>query len=212
MRMSSRESLVAYLFGLLFYSSLALMTLLSLPVLLIILILLSIALLVLQSMGQLQPTHPISFSRELTDLLEQTALSTISSLKITSSWDKFNFFLVSHHDVEIDVHSLHCPSSEENCQASTLLWIHGTGSSAAISFGMNSIFDRLHKSYHVYAIDLPGFGRSSAPTSISEFSSDELEELFTETIHLFMERKSISKVTLVAHSIGAFFAINFAHK
>ena len=211
MRMSSSESLVAYLFGLLFYSSLALITLLVLPSLLIILILLSIALLVLQSMGQLQPPHPITFSRELTDLLEQTALSTISSLKITSSWDKFHF-KVSHHDVEIDLHSLHCPSSEENCPARTLLWIHGTGSSAAISFGMNSIFDRLHKSYHVYAIDLPGFGRSSAPTSISEFSSDELEDLFTETIHLFMERKSISKVTLVAHSIGAFFAINFAHK
>ena len=42
-----------------------------------------------------------------------------------------------------------------------LFWLHGAGGSAILSFGISGIIDRLVDDYDIYALDLPGFGRST---------------------------------------------------
>ena len=42
-----------------------------------------------------------------------------------------------------------------------LLWLHGAGGTATLSFGISGIIDRLGSEYDIYALDLPGFGRST---------------------------------------------------
>ena len=46
-------------------------------------------------------------------------------------------------------------------QKPVLLWLHGAGGTAALSFGLSGIIDRLGEEYDIYALDLPGFGRST---------------------------------------------------
>lgn len=41
-----------------------------------------------------------------------------------------------------------------------LLWLHGAGGTATLSFGLSGVIDRLGGEYDIYALDLPGFGRS----------------------------------------------------
>ena len=42
-----------------------------------------------------------------------------------------------------------------------LLWLHGAGGTATLSLGISGIIDRLVDEYDIYALDLPGFGRST---------------------------------------------------
>lgn len=42
-----------------------------------------------------------------------------------------------------------------------LFWLHGAGGTAMLSFGISGIIDRLADDYDIYALDLPGFGRST---------------------------------------------------
>lgn len=210
-RFSHHGNLLAYLYGVFVFSSLSLLTLIVLPPALLVISVLAVIFLLLESIGLLRILYPIRFSTELCDLLEQTALSSVTSLQIPSVWDTVSLNLsFCKLPVEVDIHSLYTPSTRDD--SNVLLWIHGTGSSAAISFGMNTLFDRLQDTYTVYAIDLPGFGRSTAPSAILEYSDVQLEEFFIEVILAFMNLKGISNVFLVAHSMGGFFAINFAHK
>ena len=46
-----------------------------------------------------------------------------------------------------------------------LFWLHGAGGTAILSFGISGIMDRLVDDYDVYALDLPGFGRSTIECS-----------------------------------------------
>lgn len=56
-------------------------------------------------------------------------------------------------------------SSTTNTKSTTskpvLLWLHGLGGTAMLSLGVTGIFDLLIDDYDVYALDLPGLGRST---------------------------------------------------
>ena len=56
---------------------------------------------------------------------------------------------------------------KENLKPSkpVLFWLHGAGGTAILSFGISGIMDRLVDDYDVYALDLPGFGRSTIECS-----------------------------------------------
>ena len=56
----------------------------------------------------------------------------------------------------------------------------------------------------VYAIDLPGFGRSAKPRTLYRLS------YFARAVHGFMEAMSIPQASLVGHSLGASVAVTYA--
>lgn len=81
-----------------------------------------------------------------------------------------------------------------------VLFIHGLGSSADRWLNIPKI---LSKRFHTIALDLPGFGKSSKPSTINYTI-----ESFRDTITEFLNEISIddSKTSIVGHSLGGYIA------
>lgn len=80
-----------------------------------------------------------------------------------------------------------------------LVMIHGMGAGLAM-FALN--IDTLAQDRVVYAIDLPGFGRSSRPV----FSSDpeEVERQYVSSIEEWRKQVGLEKINILGHSFGGF--------
>ena len=85
-----------------------------------------------------------------------------------------------------------------------LVFIHGVGAGAS-SFMWRKNFDELAKDFHVYALDLLGFGFSDKP-AVASYSADLYVELITD----FIREVSGYPSNVVASSLGAAYAIRVA--
>src|SRR5207253_709581 len=63
-----------------------------------------------------------------------------------------------------------------------ILWLHGVGGTATLSMVKSGVLDRLTKDFNVFAVDLPGFGRSTLPSSCISLSEIEYEDLLMKTL------------------------------
>lgn len=82
---------------------------------------------------------------------------------------------------------------EGHNDGNTILLLHGWGANIET---FNPIIERLSKKFKVYALDLPGFGKSQKPPkeyTVEDYSKVVLE--FINTLHL-------KNVTLIGHSFG----------
>lgn len=86
-----------------------------------------------------------------------------------------------------------------------LLMLHGFGAGAAF-WVLN--FDDLAANRPVYAIDLPGYGKSSR----SKFSKDakEIEVQFCNAIERWRQLMKIDKFILLGHSFGGYISLAYA--
>ena len=98
------------------------------------------------------------------------------------------------------------PTREENPRH-PLVMVHGFGCGLA-AFYKN--MDHLHSKRHLYAFDVPGFGRSSR----IPFSTDpELaENEFVKCFEKWRQAMGLEKVILMGHSLGAFICTSYAMK
>ena len=80
-----------------------------------------------------------------------------------------------------------------------LVMVHGMGAGLAM-FAMN--FDSLAKDRVVYAIDLPGFGRSTRINFSSE--SGEVEDQYIYCLEKWREKVGVNKMNLLGHSFGGY--------
>ncbi|MFN2302953.1 MAG: alpha/beta fold hydrolase [Anaerolineales bacterium] len=85
----------------------------------------------------------------------------------------------------------------------TILMIHGLGDEADT---WRHIIKPLSQNYHVIALDLPGFGRSTKP------KRDYKPQFFMDTIVEFMSKLNIEKAVLMGSSLGAMLAHGIAIK
>lgn len=109
------------------------------------------------------------------------------------------------------LHALHCscsPSSSSSIETSLVI-IHGTASTAS-SFA--SCFCHLHKHFSsIWALDLPGFGRSSVDGPAPKSSSESMEIFLMSMEMLILGGKIVSnQIVLMGHSFGTYVASNFA--
>jgi len=88
-----------------------------------------------------------------------------------------------------------------------LVMIHGMGAGVAM-FALN--FDSLSKERQVYAIDLPGFARSSRVQFSSEPS--EIEEQYTTCIEEWRKKMGLKSMNLLGHSFGGHLTALYALK
>jgi len=86
-------------------------------------------------------------------------------------------------------------------QGEPLVLIHGFG--AGIGFWIGNL-DFLAKHYTVYAIDLPGFARSSRPDPKTIQTIDDAEKYWTETIDGWAKEVGVDKFHLLGHSLGGY--------
>ena len=82
-----------------------------------------------------------------------------------------------------------------------MVLIHGLGDEADT---WRHVFEPLAGQFHVYALDLPGFGRSSKP------DQDYTPPFFIFTINEFLGELSIRKPILMGSSLGAILSQGFA--
>ena len=87
-----------------------------------------------------------------------------------------------------------------------LVMIHGFGGGLAL-FAAN--LETLAQSYTVYAIDLPGFGRSSRPAYIGRTAA-EAECYFVSAFDQWMDAVGLESAVVMGHSLGAFLSASWA--
>ena len=84
-----------------------------------------------------------------------------------------------------------------------LILLHGWGANID---SFNLIFDELAKTHKVYALDLPGFGKTQAPSqawSVGDYTN------FTKE---FLDKLKIEKAIFLGHSFGGRILIKLANK
>lgn len=86
-----------------------------------------------------------------------------------------------------------------------LLFIHGIGSSGYIEWRHN--LDHFARSHHVFAPDLPGFGRSAKPRNVRYGIP-----FFARTIARYLEGRRIRRAVVVGTSMGGRVAIELAQR
>ena len=155
------------------------------------------------------------FSPEITESLENSVLETvICDSKIQSDWVDIDIEIFPGTVRSFKVHSLIVKSHVESKVAvkPVLLWLHGTGGTAAISFAKSGIMGRLATDYDIYAVDLPGFGRSVAPQELKLASERQLTKAIVAVLRKYIIEKDLSSVHIAAHSFGGFLAVHLAHE
>lgn len=78
-------------------------------------------------------------------------------------------------------------------EGKNILLLHGWGCSVET---VMPIFNHLKDRFKVYAVDMPGFGKSQEPESV--WGTEE----FAKVVKGFIDKMNIEKVTLIGHSHG----------
>lgn len=109
----------------------------------------------------------------------------------------------NHGISSVSLHALYIQN--ELPDAPVIILIHGTAGSC-ISF--SKILVECSKVAHIYALDLPGFGRSHFYDINHAIKSDNC--FYPDIINEFMKQLNINQAHICGHSFGGYVAINFA--
>jgi pimeloyl-ACP methyl ester carboxylesterase len=80
----------------------------------------------------------------------------------------------------------------------TLIFVPGWG---ATGNTYNEVLKRLAENYHVYSLDLPGFGKAQTPDHIWSLAE------YGEFVATFIHELNLKDITLAGHSVGGAMAI-----
>jgi pimeloyl-ACP methyl ester carboxylesterase len=92
-------------------------------------------------------------------------------------------------------------------------WVGGEGEPLIMIYGpglgqsgmaYTSLMPELARKYRVYAVDLPGFGKSEKPDDV-----DYSLEFHAHQIKNFLESQGISRATFLSHSLGSSMTLKF---
>ena len=94
----------------------------------------------------------------------------------------------------------------EGGQGPTVVLLHGRGGAASTWFVYLTALARGHR---VLAVDLPGFGMSSAPEGALDSAEDGVR-FFTEPVEELLTQVARGPVAVVGHSLGGLVAVELA--
>ena len=132
---------------------------------------------------------PAKFGKDICERYENNLIA--SSIK-TSNLIVYNDWInVTHGDESFHVHSviINSVASTSRRSKKTIVWLHGVGGTGTISFILSGIANKLVDDFDIYCIDLPGFGRSTTPSSYKHATQSEIEEMMSSVIHEYIVRK-----------------------
>ncbi|CAD6184165.1 unnamed protein product [Caenorhabditis auriculariae] len=104
-----------------------------------------------------------------------------------------------------EIYTVHVKPEEDLVSPEPIVLIQGFG--AGVAWWCANL-QPLARNHTVYAFDLLGFGRSSRPSFSSDASVAELQ--MVESIEDWRKAVGIEKMTIVAHSFGAYLASSYA--
>ncbi|CAI2371549.1 unnamed protein product [Moneuplotes crassus] len=88
----------------------------------------------------------------------------------------------------------------------TLLMVHGFG---ACSMFFYQTWEKLSESFHIFCIDLLGFGRSSRPRFTCK-TYEEAEDFFLLSIESWREQMKLDSFNILCHSFGGYIMGRYA--
>jgi pimeloyl-ACP methyl ester carboxylesterase len=139
----------------------------------------------------------------------------LETLVLSANHIKSDYKYIMVQDRMLSVHSLiaHKPGDGRSRKPS-ILWLHGVGGTATFSFGVSGIIDQLVDQFDIYALDLPGFGRSQAPDALKGASEEQIEAFFHEYISAYLRAQGLADGVdmTIGHSYGGYHALRFAEK
>jgi len=91
---------------------------------------------------------------------------------------------------------------EEIGKGQPVIIMHGWGQNTEMMYSIVNSLD--HDKYHIYNIDLPGFGQSDEPNT--EYTIDD----YTNFLKEFIKVNKIDNPILIGHSFGCRISINYA--
>ncbi len=91
-------------------------------------------------------------------------------------------------------------NSEEGDRKISLVFIHGSGSNHSM---WSHQYAKLRKRYNVFALDLPGHGRSSG-------SGENKVENYARAVKALLDELKLARPVIVGHSLGAAIALQMA--
>jgi pimeloyl-ACP methyl ester carboxylesterase len=106
-------------------------------------------------------------------------------------------------DAKIVIDGLQTHYREFGKGGDSILLLHGWGQSHVF---WNDVVTRLKESYHIYSLDLPGFGLSDEPKFI--WNIDD----YATYVHQFVIKLAIADPTIIGHSFGGRIAIAYASR
>lgn len=158
----------------------------------------------------------IAFSSDIVESLERMVLqNSCGDIEIISDWSDFEIDILSGTKRMFSVHSIIVKSNYAKstiAKKPVLIWLHGTGGTATLSLAASGVIRRLSDAYDIYAIDLPGFGRSIAPSELKSATEDDIENVMTTVLQKYLQHKNLTCVYLAGHSFGAYVAVSLVHK
>lgn len=106
-----------------------------------------------------------------------------------------------HYDVDVgDGLSLHCVATGSGPPVVLLHGFTGSGGS------WEALCGQIGGTYEVISLDMPGHGRSSAPSDPARYSLDR----FSVDLALVLDKLSLGKVALLGYSMGGRASLHFA--
>lgn len=150
-------------------------------------------------------SRPEQISSEIEELEESIIVSLYGS-SVKSHWIDI--------DVNGQVWKTHYLQSFRNStseQQTTVVLLHGYGATSTLAW--RRVLPRIIKKYDVYAIDMPGFGRSIAPDTLLFAQNEEtILRQYCAFYARFLDVNHISDPYVVAHSFGAFMITHCASR
>ena len=108
--------------------------------------------------------------------------------------------------ISVQLHVLHSKNLREDAQS--IFLVHGTAGS---SLSFIHLIDVLATSFNVYAIDLPGFGRSHVDKKYGCIANEyeNAADFYCFVIEEFMKSANISRTVLCGHSFGGYLCMRY---
>jgi len=89
-----------------------------------------------------------------------------------------------------------------------LLLVHGFGGGLGL---WTKNYAQLSRDFTVYAIDVPGFGRSSKHDfGWRTLTHEKATDFFVESVHDWVQEMKLGRLSVLGHSMGGFIAANYA--
>ena len=140
----------------------------------------------------------ISNSSNRTELLNELS-HNVKKYNLTERWIK--------NENKLDIHIVEKLSN--NSKGKNIIFIHGTCSCSLIYY---NLINELPTENNYYTIDLPNFGISSY-IDLEKLDNIEICNYYSDFIYNIITKElKLSKVILVAHSLGGFFSTFMVYK
>lgn len=165
------------------------------------------------------------------EILEQEMLQDMFNIhngthgtfvRVRSEWESFSLpvglrsWAGVSSEVTVPFHSHYISAIDEELGRRSekskpqLLLLHGYGTSSALCW--RNVLAGLAKHFDIVALDVPGFGRSNAPTFLPSMSSTEVVNMYCDYFDTFQERVGLKNPYVIAHSFGGFLFTHCASK